>query len=182
MTNHDPSRPAAQTNTLAPLLVLRQDFFQSVCLVSAKIDLLLLVRQPLIGKIIQIKNMRRRPGVTVFIVIAQTLDGIVVRTRRLTHSRMVIIEPISLPLPVRVYMVLTVVGLTVVGKAHQEMMPDWNDMQSFDTSPVDSANSEDNDLPVSDPSLETGYEVLSDMDTSERVHCFFEGRRLLLGV
>jgi hypothetical protein len=74
-----------------------------------------------------------------------------------------------------------VVGLTVAGKFHQEIVPDWNDTQSFGASFIESVNSE-NDFPISDPSLEAGCKVLSDLDTSERVHCFFEGRRLLLGV
>lgn len=180
MTNHDPSQPEPQTNTLVPLLVLRQDSFRIVCLVSTKIDLFL-VHQPLAGEIAQVENLRCRPGMTIFIIIAQTLDGMVVRAWRLTHSRVVIFEPIP-PLPVRVYIIFMVASLTVAGKAHQEMMPDWNDMQSFDTSLIEFANSEDNDSPVSDPSLEASHEALSDLDTPERVHCFFEGRRLLLGV
>ena len=180
MKNHNPSRPEAQTNTLVPLLVLRQDSFRTVCLVSTKIDVLL-VHKPLTGEIIQVENLRCRPGTTTFIIVAQTSDGIVVRAWKLTHSRVVIVEPISPPLPVRVYIIFMVAGLTVTGKAHQEMMPGWNDVQSFDTSLIESANSED-DSPVSGPSLEAGHEALSDLDTSERVHYFFEGRRLLLGV
>ena len=181
MTNHNPSRPEAQTNTLVPLLVLRQDSFPTVRLVSAKIDLLLL-RQPPTGEIIQKKNLRCQLGMTMFTIIAQTLDGIVVRIKRLTRSLVVIVEPISPLLLVRLYIVLTVAGLTVVGKTHQETMPSWNDTQSFDTSLIELANSGDNHFPVGDPSLEADYEVLSDTDTPEHVHCFFEGRRLLLGV
>ena len=110
------------------------------------------------------------------------LDGVVVRIRRLAHLRVVVVGPISPPLPVRVYIVLMVVGLTIADQVHQEVMPGWNNMRSFDTSLIESANPEDNDFPVSDPSLEAGYEMFSDLDLPERVHCFFEGRRLLLGV
>lgn len=79
-------------------------------------------------------------------------------------------------------MVLTVAGLTVAGKAHQEMVPDWNGVQIFGAPHIESANSEGDDFSASDPSLEVGYEVLSDPDTPEWIHCFFEGRRLLLEV
>lgn len=73
-------------------------------------------------------------------------------------------------------------GLTVAGKPGQEIVSDWGDMQSFDASPIEPTNSTGSGFPVSDPSLEVGYEVLSDWDTSDRVHYFCEGRRLLLGV
>ena len=56
-------------------------------------------------------------------------------------------------------------------------------MQSFNTSLIESTDFEGNDFPAGDPSLEVGYEVLSDLGMSdERTHCFFEGRGLLLGV
>lgn len=72
-------------------------------------------------------------------------------------------------------------GLTVADKVHQEVMPEWN-MRSFGTPVVELANPEDNDFPVSDSSLEAGYEMFSDLDSPGRVHCFLEGRRLLFGV
>jgi len=176
VTNHNPSRPEVQANTLVPLLVLRQDSFRNACLVSARVGLLL-VRQAPTGGAIQVKNLKCRIGMT---IIAQTLDGVVVRVRRLTHLRAVVVEPIS-PIPVRVYIVLMVVGLTVADKVHQEVMPEWN-MRSFGTPVVELANPEDNDFPVSDSSLEAGYEMFSDLDSPGRVHCFLEGRRLLFGV
>jgi len=63
--------------------------------------------------------------------------------------------------PVRIRVVLSVAGLTIAGKARQEVM-------------LDSL--------VEDPSLEVGYEVLSDLGTSDEKTYVFEGRRLLLGV
>lgn len=138
---------------------------------------LLLVRQPPTGEAIQVKNLKCRTGMT---TIAQTLDGVVVQVRRLTHLRVVVVEPVS-PLPVRAYIFLMVVGLTVADKVHQEVMLGRN-MRSFGTLLIESANPEDDDFPVSDSSLEANYEMFSDPDLPEQVHCFFEGRKLLLGV
>ena len=55
-------------------------------------------------------------------------------------------------------------------------------MQFLDASSVESINSEDNDFPVGDPSLEACCDELSDRDVAEQIHRFSEGRRLLLGV
>lgn len=139
---------------------------------------LLLVRQPPTGEAIQVMNLKYRTGTT---TIARTLDGVVVRVRRLTHLRVVVVEPVSPPLPVRAYIFLMVVDLTVADKVHQGVVLGRN-MRSFGTSLIESANPEDGDFPVSDSSLEAGYEMFSDLDLPERVHCFFEGRKLLLGV
>jgi len=139
---------------------------------------LLLVRQPPTGEAIQVMNLKYRTGTT---TIARTLDGVVVRVRRLTHLRVVVVEPVSPPLPVRAYIFLMVVDLTVADKVHQGVVLGRN-MRSFGTSLIESANPEDDDFPVSDSSLEAGYEMFSDLDLPERVHCFFEGRKLLLGV
>ena len=94
---------------------------------------------------------------------------------------MIIVELTFPPLPVRVCVVPTVGDLTVADNAHQETIPDWNDMQNLDTSLIEPTGSEGNYFPVGDLSLGVGYEVLSDRDTPERARCFFEGRGLLLG-
>lgn len=114
-------------------------------------------------------------------VIVQTSNWISVQTRRPIHSWVIIVELIFPPLPVRVCVVPTVAGLIVPDNAHQETIPDWNDMQSLDTSLIESTGFEGNYFPVGDLSLEVGYEMLPDRDTLEGARCFFEGRGLLLG-
>ena len=54
-------------------------------------------------------------------------------------------------------------------------------MQSLEVSSAESVNPEDN-RSLRDLSLGVSYEALSDLDASERVCYFSEGRRLLFGV
>jgi len=55
-------------------------------------------------------------------------------------------------------------------------------MQAFGALSAESTNSEGGGPQFRGPSSAVGYEVLSDHDIPEQVHCFSEGRRLLLGV
>jgi len=66
--------------------------------------------------------------------------------------------------------------------ARQELMTGWSDTQGFGASSAASMNSEGNNPRPRGPSSGLGCEVLSDQDRLEQVHCFSEGRRLLLGV
>ncbi|KAF9651047.1 hypothetical protein BDM02DRAFT_1036590 [Thelephora ganbajun] len=70
----------------------------------------------------------------------------------------------------------------LAGQGYQEMVADWSDVWSSDTSFTKAKNSEGNNPLVRGPSLGVNDETLSAWSTPEQVHCFSEGRRLLFGI